>query len=307
VARPINETLYKLAETAWAERNGAATMSFVLRAEDLPNPRLPEDMADIVRRLYEHARRWAPGFEVPRAIPQVGWKLPLDGIGTADVAGLYRVDSEGFVSIEISPKFRGNDAALLAILAHEACHHILDLSGIRAATTEEYERLTELAGFICGFGLLTLKGYRQVEHVGLARRETHLGYLSPAEYEAAQHWVLKVQALSDPSTSSFGVNPTSRQRTEGLSLLRRICRWLSSPFFQASGRHGRGATTSSGRTSPLPIFDRTARRRKAALVRLGGDRKKLDRLLQYEKRRLPHAADADLLDAVMENLARDRR
>jgi hypothetical protein len=57
----------------------------------------------------------------------------------------FRVDSDGYVLIDVSPQFVGHDRALLAVLAHEACHHILGLSGIRKEAAADNERLTDLA------------------------------------------------------------------------------------------------------------------------------------------------------------------
>lgn len=282
MARDIEAALYQLANTAWSTRRVASSSHFVLQPEQLPRPESADDMAAVVDGLYGHARKWAPGFEIPYRVPHVSLSPLISS------AGQYRADSDGYLFIEIAPEFKGQHSALLAILAHEACHHILDLSGVRGNTRNESERLTDLATFICGFGELILAGHSQIRRVGSLWTTTHLGYLSSDEYRSAQRWVLKAQGLSSAA---------SPPRPEPRGFLARIRRWLArtppivAPIPQPSA----------------PVVDVTKFRRKVALARLGGDQALLQRLIEYERRRQPTADELTLLDAVIESLERDRR
>ena len=275
--------MYRLANAAWGVRRIVASNDFVLQPEQLPRPNTAGDMAGVVQRLYDHARKWAPGFEVPYYVPKVNVS-PL-----VPSPGQYRVDSHGYLFIEVNPEFRGHHAALLTILAHEASHHILDLSAVRGNSRDETEKLTDLAAFICGFEQLVLNGHSYARKVSSGWTKVHLGYLSSEEYRAAQQWVLSVQRLQEEG--AVGVVAPSR------GLLRRLRRWL-------------GGESDAAMTPPRvepSTFDPMIHRPKVVLARLGGDRDLLDRLLEFERRRQPGADDLALLDAVAESLERDRR
>lgn len=222
--------------------------------------------------------------------------IPLVSVSALiETAGQFRVDSDGHQFIEISRDFLGQHAAVLAILAHEACHHILGLSSIRATSREENERLTDLVVFICGFGNILLQGYRQVRRVDSRWVTMHLGYLSEQQYWLANNWILRAQGLQNRPPLA---PPASLSRR---SLFSRVKQWFG-PEGATLGQDGHRSIVPS-----RPLFDVTAQRRRTALARLNGDRALLDRLLDYERRRHPNADDLTLLDAVIESLERDRR
>jgi hypothetical protein len=283
--RSSEESLHRLAEAAWGTRRIIPNPAFVLRSADLPQPYSADAMTAVVERLYGHARKWAPGFEVPYGIPKVSVSSRISA------AGQYRADRDGYLFIDVAQEFVGRPEAVLAILAHEACHHILDLSGFRARSGEDIERLTDLSSFICGFGELVLSGHSHVRKIGSEWASVHLGYLSVDEYRSAQQWVLHVQGLD-------GAEPTHRQRTGGTG----VFGWLTRLF---RSRNRESAQASS--IGPSLAFDSIVPRRKVALTRLGGDRARLDRLIEYERSRNPTADELALLDAVIETLEKDRR
>ncbi|MGH7389776.1 MAG: hypothetical protein ACREM3_10005 [Candidatus Rokuibacteriota bacterium] len=276
--------LYRLAGAAWNVRRIPASSDFILRPEQLSRPEAADDMAAIVGHLYAHARKWAPGLEIPYRVPHVSIS-PL-----VSTAGQYRSDSDGYLFIDLSSEFKAEPSAVLAILAHEACHHILDLSGIRGNTREESERLTDLATFICGFGELVLAGHSQVRRVGAIWTAIHLGYLSPDEYRFAQRWVLAAQRLQDAES------PTLPEQRKGLWA--RLRSWF--------GGAAPDIIAPAPPSAP-PLLDPTTHRRKVALARLAGDRALLERRIKHERRRQPSATELELLDAVIESLDRDRR
>ena len=129
--------------------------------------------------LYAHARRHTT-FSVPRAKPHV---VVWPG---EDIVGRFTVDDDGFVSITVGAIGGERPEALAVILAHEACHHILGLSGLRGCDTADNERLTDAAMFVCGFGNLYAAGRVHVRHPGF---EAHLGYLDENEVDYANRWV----------------------------------------------------------------------------------------------------------------------
>jgi hypothetical protein len=281
--RNIEQSLSMLAKTAWSTRRIVPSSDFVLRPERLSQPHSVETMTEAVTQLYKHARTWAPGFEIPYRVPKVSVSSLIDS------AGQYRADEDGYLFIEIARGFLGSPEAILAILAHESSHHILDLSGIRGSSGDERERLTDLAAFICGFGELILQGHSKVRRVGSAWTQVHLGYHSSEEYRSTQRWVLRVQNLSEVSDADL---------SRGVGLMGRIRRW-----FRAS--KGRSGGSPEGRIRPH--VDMTGQRRQDALTRLGGNRQLLERLVEHERRRNPTGNELALLDSVIERLERDRR
>lgn len=109
----IEDSLQRLADTAWAARKIPPDLSFVLLSERLPSPAGPNAMRGFVEKLYEHARKWAPGFEIPYSIPKVSVSRQIES------AGQYRASSSGDLFIDVSQNFAMAPDATLAILAHE--------------------------------------------------------------------------------------------------------------------------------------------------------------------------------------------
>ncbi|MGQ0549928.1 MAG: hypothetical protein ACT4PY_09725, partial [Armatimonadota bacterium] len=56
------------------------------------------DAAASLQTSYKHARGWCAGFEVPCGIPHV------QAVSLRGSVGRYRVDSDGYIQIEISPE-----------------------------------------------------------------------------------------------------------------------------------------------------------------------------------------------------------
>ena len=299
----IEQALQQLAERAWSGRRPTPSNVFVLRGETLPEPNSPGAMSIIVQRMYAHARTWAPGFEVPFYVPKVNVCAYINA------AGQFRVDSDGYVLIDVCPQFIGHPPALLAILAHEACHHILEMSGIRKETTADNERLTDLAIFVCGFGGILLDGQWLVRQVDAGWSTAHLGYLSPEQYALAQGWVLRAQNLqSSPRKVSPQMDASSASTLAGpFGPLKSFFHRLKSVLWPGKERVSRGDAAANVRTSTVHLPDPTPQRRKAALARLGGDASRLESLMEYERRRNPSANDLALLNAVIDSLERDRR
>ncbi|WP_437725636.1 hypothetical protein [Sorangium sp. So ce861] len=194
--RPI---LDMLASKAWTNAARDQDGEFLLPHSDLAPGTSVESLHETLQVLYRHARRWAPGLEVPFFVPPIR-------LDVADAAGNFVVDEESYASVGVAAEFVGNPAAILVILSHEACHHILMQSGLKRADDAALDEITtDLAMFVCGFGELVLRGHSQVHRYGSRRDRVHLGYLSSHDYQQAyDHVLAKRVALGLPAHSRRG-------------------------------------------------------------------------------------------------------
>jgi len=237
--------------------------NFVLPVADLPSIKGPKEVESTLEILYRHARKCAPGLEVPYCMPKVTIWAGMD------IAGEYVVN-DGWVSVRLASEHLGNDSAIRLILAHEACHHILDISGLAdKRNSARNERMTDLAMFICGFGEIAAVGYRFAEQKKDGWVTTHLGYLRPEEYSAAHEWVLEARRVNGLSGAFMG--PASHKRVE-----------LVLPT-----------------ASEECLKDLTGR--------MLGDKQKVKRLLEDCKRRFPDLTEEQRCRKVIEEHERIRR
>ncbi len=176
--------LQELATQAWTTNQSFQHSQFLLNPTEFVRVTSP---AQVVEILIRHAGRVVPGFNVPQMVPRVSVvSLPA-------AAGMFKVDEEGWVTIELSANFFQDKLAAQAILAHEVCHYILENSGIRKSDVSLNERYTDLCMFVCGFGELFLAGYRRDAAQQDYRPGHRLGYLSDAEYQFAQRYVIQLR------------------------------------------------------------------------------------------------------------------
>jgi tetratricopeptide (TPR) repeat protein len=190
-----------LADKAWRGARADQAGQFLVQPSGLVPGKSPESLHESLAALYRHAKRWAPGLEVPSFVPPVR-------IEVLDSAGKFRVDEENDASIAISTEHVGDDEAILLILSHEACHDILRQSQLNHRDDVELDELTtDLAMFICGFGELVLRGHSRIGHGGGGRLQkrtrsrkprsrVHLGYLNAVEYQEAFDHVLSLRAAN---------------------------------------------------------------------------------------------------------------
>lgn len=187
----VEQLLQNLAERAWRKDLQYPDGSFLLSPTALVREASAQAMETNLRILYEHARRWAPGLMVPYKVPKVRIS------GTILPAGQYCVDSDGWVSIDVSTDFAYQSEALFVVLAHEACHHILDINGLDdKRNRDRNERLTDLAMFVFGFGDIVNGGRKSAIQTKSGYAQTHLGYLEDADYAFAYAWVLEARAAN---------------------------------------------------------------------------------------------------------------
>ena len=177
------DQLHRLARIAWAPCGPPDSMDFLLDPSLLPEPSTARLMEQSLGALYGHALKWARGFEVPFRVPKVAVK------GHGDAAGQYQVDGDGYLFIDITPGLLRYPSAVLAVLAHEACHHIIDISGLNTHRQEIDEPTTDLAMFVCGFGQVFRAGQSRLGGGGGNWQKSHLGYLTETQYAFAYQWV----------------------------------------------------------------------------------------------------------------------
>ncbi len=90
------------------------------------------------------------------------------------------------ISIEVSDNMTGNWKAVIATLAHEICHQVIHLHGIRPQHLDwMVEAYTDLCTIYVGFGQLILDGYR----TNVRRQERTLGYLDWNTYQVTNQMV----------------------------------------------------------------------------------------------------------------------
>jgi hypothetical protein len=145
----VDPELLALGRAAWSTAEATKEPHFELLPQDVD----VAETAEIARRMLMHVRRVAPGLAVPTMVPRV--RL----VATFGEAGHFKVDRDGCVSIDLDSRFGLDHNTVVAILAHEMCHYVLENSGIRQAVTIENERLTDICMFVVGFGQVFLRGY----------------------------------------------------------------------------------------------------------------------------------------------------
>jgi hypothetical protein len=141
----------------------------------------------VLEAILQHAQRVAPGLSAPYFVPRV------QVVSLAGAGGQFSEEAAGWVTIAVAERFLTNQQAVRAILAHEACHYILESAEIREADRDQNERLTDLCVFVCGLGKLYLEGYRTRAAPTEYRRGHRLGYLTDEEYQFAHSYVLEVR------------------------------------------------------------------------------------------------------------------
>ena len=173
----------ELVARSWARSEADWHEGFLLDPERLDTTTEP---AEVVSALLDHARKTTPEFSVP-------WLTPRTVVETTPAAaGLFVVEG-GWVTIKLSPKFFGDREAAQAILAHEACHYIMNNSNFRKRDVVLNERYTDICMFVCGFGKLFLDGYQKSPSHQQYRPGHRLGYLSDMEYAFIYQYVMELR------------------------------------------------------------------------------------------------------------------
>lgn len=177
----LNQILEQLARVGWTNPT-RPPQGFLLVPDSLGHPRLTRELQHVFDRLYAHVRIWAPGFNTPYSLPEITITRVDDG----KTAGDFTIREQPTVTI--TEKYLDSPTVLRLILAHEACHHILNLSALNDPDRQVNERKTDLTMYICGFGEIARQGYESVQRRFLTTRILHLGYLQSAEHQQAYKW-----------------------------------------------------------------------------------------------------------------------
>ncbi len=205
-----SSTLRSLALAAWAleriKRHGSLELS--------PG-KLPADLDGIAHALYTHARSRAPGLRIPFA------KARVRVVDDIESAGLYTVDGEGWVTIDVHRRHTEDIEAAAAVLCHEICHHILDVSAFPHDKQDipEAERITDLCMYVVGFAGVFHRGRVTVASVGGRFVERHLGYHSADQYNHARSWVQSAWAANGGDGMAAGPGEAFRLPSKDDKLL----------------------------------------------------------------------------------------
>lgn len=186
----IAMALEKLAKRAWTFDTSDESGDFLFTPPSL----LTNDGSVLnqgLSALYRHARRWAPGLDIPFRVPRVRV------VSAMSSAGRFQVDEDGWTSIDLGSEFLLVPKAAWLIMAHEVCHHILAQSGEALRNdTRLNERITDVAMFVCGFGDLAKSGQTFVEATGSGYVRHHFGYLDASEYSFVHNWVIAARCAN---------------------------------------------------------------------------------------------------------------
>ncbi|GEM_PF-3606705 len=143
---------------------------------------------------------------------------------TLPQAGIVELTKNHDIFVEIREEYKLSPSILAAILAHEVMHVYLNNHSIRLADTLENERLTDIAVFYFGLGVLYVNGIikKSRQHDSLGNEsivQTKLGYL---EDEEIAFLFAKLARWKDYSTELLNdhLNSTGRRYYEdGVQLL----------------------------------------------------------------------------------------
>ena len=207
----LDANIKKLIQKSWGPYRETATDGFALKPAHVAQLK---DFEDVVKLFLKHIRQVAPGLYTPFMTPRIVVE-PL-----TDAAGQFVVE-DGWVRIVVGHKFFNDRKAALSILCHEICHYILGANSIQEFTTEDNERLTDVAMFVFGFGDIFLEGYHHKPKTKY-RPGHRLGYLSDREYtyvsnEVARyaingHLQTTVTKTLETRFANFVPDPRARQR-----------------------------------------------------------------------------------------------
>ena len=126
--------------------------------------------------LNAAARKMMDFVNLEKYVPQCTFCKTKENVG-----GFTFQRSDNIVPISVSELYKGNNAAVLAILAHEICHKVIYINGIRFDGAFDFmnEIFTDICTIYVGFGILILNGYRTSKGTSTC----YLGYLKFNVYQ----------------------------------------------------------------------------------------------------------------------------
>ena len=185
IGHDLPRKLELLVRRSWGPRQPNPITGFVLDKRQVPSGGLKV----FVAALLKHARRVAPGLDVPFMTP----RIEITAIEGA--CGLF-TERDGWVEFVLKPESAVNSAMARAILCHEVCHYILAANGIRLPDRSDNERLTDVAMFVFGIGAFFLDGF-QTKPTTFNPRSYRVGYLSVAGYHFLAREAFRLRASGE--------------------------------------------------------------------------------------------------------------
>ena len=178
-----------------------------LEAEVLtPTPRFfpgaykgtPEDVLSVVDLVRAHLRINPAEISVALYDGRPPARMPGAATGAySSVAGHYSI-RDGLGMIAIALEDAPDPRRLVAVAAHELCHHKLLYSGIATAADQDHEPLTDLATVFFGLGVFTANAAFSFSQGSHGWRRRQLGYINQPMFGYALARVAALRGEHDP-------------------------------------------------------------------------------------------------------------
>ena len=157
------------------------TEADVLDVVDLVRAYLRVDPDEVEVRLYDQRVKHLP--------------VPLRG---SSIAGHYQVrDGRGVISVGVEDA--PDPRRVVAVAAHELCHHKLLYTGLVDPREADHEPLTDLATVFFGTGVFTANAAFQFSQGARGWQRRQLGYLTQPMFGYALACVAQLRGESDPA------------------------------------------------------------------------------------------------------------
>lgn len=147
----------------------------------------PDDVYGIVDLVRAHLR--IPAEEIAVAL--------YDRDQSPGVAGHYRV-LDGLGIIAVGMEDAPDPRHVVAVAAHELCHHKLLYRGAAAASEKDHEPLTDLASVFFGLGVFTANAAFTFSQSARGWRRRQLGYINQPMFGYALARVARLRGERDP-------------------------------------------------------------------------------------------------------------
>ncbi|MFL6113066.1 MAG: hypothetical protein ACJ786_17170 [Catenulispora sp.] len=155
----------------------------VLGLVDLVRAHLRVDPAEIAVGLYDGRPRQLPGLTAGAYSGTAGHYSVRDGVGVIAIA------------MEDAPDPR----RVVAVAAHELCHHKLLYRGLASAEEKDHEPLTDLATVFFGLGVFTANSAFTFAQNARGWRRQQLGYINQPMFGYALAHVAWLRGERDPA------------------------------------------------------------------------------------------------------------
>ena len=161
------------------------------------------DLVDLVRAYL----RVDPREIVVELYDQSVPSLPRALTAGRSIAGHYRVrDGLGVISVGVEDA--PDPRRVVAVAAHELCHHKLLFTGLVGANEPDHEPLTDLTTVFFGLGVFTANAAFTFSQGSRGWQRRQLGYLNQPMFGYALAYVARMRGEADPAWARYlDVNP----------------------------------------------------------------------------------------------------